>query len=139
MTAKQYLQEIRKTNKKILAILNDLSELRCQRDGLKSVEISEKVQSSKIYMDRNAVFLEREEKLISECKKIEEEWWHCRKMICRIKDQDEQDILRYYYLKCKKWNEVAEKIHISERNVYTIHGRALESFREIYEKNQFCS
>ena len=81
MNARDYLEDIKKTNKKILSIKTELASIREQKDGLKSVEISERVKSSAIYFDTLDSLLIREDKLTNEYQQILSEWWKCRNYI----------------------------------------------------------
>ena len=134
LNARDYLEDIKKTNKKILSIKTELASIREQKDGLKSVEISERVKSSAIYFDTLDSLLIREDKLTNEYQQILSEWWKCRNYISKILNQDRSDVLRYKYLlgyKNKSWDMISEKTHISKRNIFRIHGEALEDFRKI--------
>ncbi len=134
LNARDYLEDIKETNKKILSIKTELASIREQKDGLKSVEISERVKSSAIYFDTLDSLLIREDKLTNEYQQILSEWWKCRNYISKISNQDRSDVLRYKYLlgyKYKSWDMISEKTHISKRNIFRIHGEALEDFRKI--------
>ena len=50
------------------------------------------------------------------------------KRLDRMEDQNERALLRYRYVDCLTWREVAEKLNFVERNVYFMHGRALQHF-----------
>lgn len=131
MTAKEYLLDIRKTSKKILAVTYDIAEIQEQKDGLKSIELSERVKVSGTYTNQLDDLIKREDTLLAERKHITDEWWHCRQIIKSIKKQNYADVLRYYYLQNNDWQKVADKMHTVKRNVYFLHGKALQEFRKI--------
>ena len=50
--------------------------------------------------------------------------------IRRIADPDEQAVLIARYLQLRSWRRIAMDMHMDERTVYRLHGRALSSFAE---------
>ena len=131
MTAKEYLEKIKKTSRNISALNDELKEIRSRKNGLKSIEVSERVKTSAIFNNSLDELIDQEEEIIRERRSIHNDWWNCRQIIRQIDNSDYRNVLRYYYLLNKKWNEVAIKIHVSERKVYQLHGYALEEFRKI--------
>ena len=132
MTAKEYLWQIKNTSKKILALNCELEEIKTEKEGLSSITISDKVKTSSVYHSNLDDLILQEEEILKERRQVRAEWWKCRQMIKQIKNSDQSDTIRYYYLlNYDNWAEVAKKIHISERSVYSIHGEALEAFRKI--------
>lgn len=132
MTAKEYLLQIKDTPKKIVALGYELEEVRSQKDGLSSVTLSDKVKTSATYKNSLDDLIMREEEILNEQREVRAEWWKCREMIRKIKSSEQSDTLRYYYLlNYDNWSDVARKIHVSERSVYSIYGNALEEFRKI--------
>lgn len=131
MTAKEYLMQIRKTSRNISGLNDELKEIRSRKEGLKSIEVSERVKTSAIFNNSLDELIDQEEEIVRERRAIHSDWWHCRQIIRQIDNSDYRNVLRYYYLLNKKWEEVANKIHVSERKVYQLHGDALEEFRKI--------
>ena len=132
MTAKEYLLSVKGISKSIVALNEELKVIKSRKDGLNSIQISEKVKSSITYSNLVDELIDQEETVIRERKGLHTEWWACRQYINQISNSDYRDVLRYYYLlNAKTWEVVAQKMHISERRVYIIHGYALEEFRKI--------
>ena len=50
----------------------------------------------------------------------------------RMPDSYEQDILYKRYVECKPWRTIAQEMSISERHVYRLHGKALNTFGGLY-------
>ena len=50
--------------------------------------------------------------------------------IRRLPELSEQDVLIARYLHCKPWPVIAREMHYEERQVYRIHGRALQHFAD---------
>lgn len=132
LTAKQYLWEIKNTARKIVALDCELEEIRSQKYGLTSIAVSEKVKKSATYQNSLDDLILREEEILKERQEVKTEWWRCRKMIRKIQSAEQSDSLRYYYLlNYDNWTDVAKKIHVSERSIYSIYGNALNAFRKI--------
>lgn len=132
MTAKEYLLKIKDTPKILVSLGYELQEIRSQKDGLTGIDISEKVKTSATYHNSLDDLIDREEQILNELREVRKEWWHCREMIKQIKCQQQSDVLRYYYLlNYDIWDDVAKKIHVSERSVYSIYSNALDEFRKI--------
>lgn len=131
MTAKEYLNQIKQSNRTVLSKHYELREIRAKKDGLKSIELSERVKTSATYNNVLDEYMQREEQIISELQGLHNEWWKCRELIRSIKNQSYSDVLRYYYLLNNDWQDVADTMHTVKRNIYRLHGRALQEFRKI--------
>lgn len=132
MTAKEYLLNIKNTSRKLVALGNELEEVRSRKDGLSSITLSDKVKTSAIYQNSLDDLIMQEEEILKEQREARAEWWRCREMIKSIDNPLYSDVLRYYYLlNYDNWDKVAEKLRKSERQTYTIHGNALQEFRKI--------
>lgn len=132
MTAKEYLTKIKSTSRQLVALGYELEEIRSRKEGLTGIELSEKVKKSATYHNSLDDLIVQEEEVLKELREVRAEWWKCRQMIRKIKCAEQSDTLRYYYLlNYDNWNDVAKKIHVSERSVYSIYGNALEEFRKI--------
>lgn len=132
MTAKEYLIKIKGTSATLVALKNELETIHVRKEGLSSMAISDRVKSSEIYRSSLDDLIIQEEEILNEQRTIRNEWWNCRQMIRQIKDEQQSDTLRYFYLlNYATWEDVAKKIHVSDRAVYYIHGNALKEFRKI--------
>lgn len=77
-----------------------------------------------------SVMLERaEEQYILERYKRIQKCMEITKQIELLQDEDEKDVLFYRYIKCLKWEIVAEKMGYSVMQIHRIHGRALNHFK----------
>ena len=65
------------------------------------------------------------EKLGTEKESCIESYISIEKQIKEIKNEDENDVLFYRYIKGLRWWEIAEKMDCSERWVHKLHGKAL--------------
>jgi hypothetical protein len=142
LTAKDYLEDIRRTSEKLISVTYDIEEVRAQKYSLQSTNFSEKVQSSVIYKNQLDNLMEREKELLKKRGEISDKWWECRALINKIQNPKLVDVLSYYYLRNTRkykdgervsltWDDVAEKMSTSVRTVNRLHGRALQVFRKI--------
>lgn len=137
MTAKNYLKNIKNISKKIILNAYELENVQSKKYSLQSVQLSEKVQSSQMYKNNIDYLIMQEEEILQERKKLYSDWWNCRKLIKSMKKQEYSDVLRYYYLlNFKTWDRVAQKMHLTDREVYKIHSKALKEFQEILKRVQ---
>ena len=49
--------------------------------------------------------------------------------IKKLKSENEKDVLFYRYIRGMDWWEIAEKMKFSERQIFRIHGKALDNFK----------
>ena len=142
MTAKDYLEDIRRTSEKLISVTYDIEEVRAQKYSLQSANFSEKVQSSATYKNQLDNLMEREKELLKKRGEISDKWWECRALINKIQNPKLVDVLSYYYLRnTRKYKDservpltledVAEKMSTSVRTVNRLHRRALQVFRKI--------
>lgn len=124
--------QIKDTSRKLVALGYELEGVRSQKDGIFGTTLSDKVKTSTIYRNSLNDLIMREEAILREQREIRNEWWKCREMIHQIKSSEQSDTLRYYYLRnYGSWAEVARRIHVSERSVYSVYKNALEEFKKI--------
>lgn len=132
MTAKEYLEKIKDTPKMLVSLNYELQEIRSQKNGLKGIDLSEKVKTSATYRNSLDDLIDHEEQVLSELRDVRKEWWRCREMIKSIDNQLYSDVLRYYYLlNADNWEKVAKKVHVSRSSVFSAYDNALEKFKEI--------
>lgn len=60
-------------------------------------------------------------KKVEKCSEI-----YCQ--ICLLENETEKTVLQMHYLRKLKWDEIAERLGVSERHIYRIHGAALKHF-----------
>lgn len=109
-----------------------LEELKTNLDGLQAIRVSEKVQGGPLPSDENMV--NRINKIIEEEKKIEILYDFMADLsseIDKVEDVLERAILRYRYITCLTWEQIAEKMGYCLSQVYRIHNRAFKNFNKI--------
>ena len=129
MNKKLYLKKGYKIRLEIDSKKAVLDDMRATLDGLKAIRISEKVQGGPLPSDENMV--NRITKVIEEEKKLENLYdfmSELSKEIDKIEDVVERALLRYRYFLGLTWEEIADKMGYSLRQVHRIHKRAIENF-----------
>lgn len=129
MNKKLYLKKGYKIRLEIDSKKAVLDDMRATLDGLKAIRISEKVQGGPLPSDENMV--NRIDKVIEEEKKLENLYdfmSDLSKEIDKIEDVVERALLRYRYFLGLTWEEIADKMGYSLRQVHRIHKRAIENF-----------
>lgn len=76
--------------------------------------------------------LQQSEDVTEEVTKFFELYQTAEKLIAKVPALDERLILNYRYLCGNSWQKIADKIQVSMRYVYKVHGRALETFEQIF-------
>lgn len=139
MNKKQYLKQGYRLKKELEHDKDMLKELRQNLDGLKAIQLSEKVQGGQIPDDSKMIA--RMDKIIELEKKINTEFCdlidfknELLEKLQTIKDTDEKMLMESRYYLLMSWEEIAEKLCYSLSHTYTIHGRALKNF-EIIENS----
>lgn len=129
MNKKLYLKKGYKIRLEIDSKKAVLDDMRATLDGLKAIRISEKVQGGPLPSDENMI--NRIDKVIEEEKKLENLYdfmSDLSKEIDKIEDVVERALLRYRYFLGLTWEEIADKMGYSLRQVHRIHKSALENF-----------
>lgn len=135
MTSKEYLSRVRLHEVKIKNKLRQIEHLRDMSTSLQGMEIKERVQSSKTTGDTigNAIgnIAELEEELAEDVKELMKVKQGVMGAIDRINNADYIYLLYERYLEFKTWEEIAVDMHYNIRNIYRMHGRALEEISKI--------
>ena len=130
MNKKQYLKQGYRINLEIESKKEVLAELRANLDGLKAIQLSEKLQGGQIPSDNNIV--NRMSKIIEMEKQITQLYdfqVELSEKIDKMKDPNEKLVLRYRYVLNLTWDQIADKMCYSLMNVHRIHKRALNNFK----------
>lgn len=59
-------------------------------------------------------------------------------VLAAVKDADQAAVLNKRYLLYESWEQIALELHCTYRNVTYIHGRALQSVKDILEERGLC-
>ena len=125
---KEYLRGYRSSRRRINRIDDEIIELKELAASVKAVDYSGMPHGSgnqKDLSDKLARIDSLVEKLGAEKESCIESYVSIEKQIQQIKNEDENDVLFYRYIKGLRWWEISEKMDCSERWVHKLHGRAL--------------
>lgn len=134
MSAKEYLQQIRRLDTEIKQHKRRIEELENEIRGLKAIDYSsDKVQSTP--QDRMAAGVARLVELQNETTQemilLQERKKRISSEINLLKNEQEASLLVFRYVDCLAWENIAVEMHISIRRVFQIHGTALNEFRKL--------
>ena len=136
MTAKEFLSEYQNCERRIIAKIEKISEYKEMAKSI-SIRFKEKVQTTKqangtekiicMYMDMQLNLYKDVADLKSRLEKI-------TKTINKIQDNTQKEVLERKYINLDSFSKIAEKMFISERQIFRIHGKALENIQKIIDK-----
>lgn len=134
MNKKLYLKKGYKIRLEIDSKKAVLDDMRATLDGLKAIRISEKVQGGPLPSDESLI--NRLNKIAEEERELEVLYDSMEKLshiIDEVEDVMERALLRYRYITCLTWEQIAEKMGFCLAQVHRIHSRALKNFDKINE------
>ncbi len=128
--AKRYLQQTFKINEMINSKIEELKELRILSTSLPGTDFSqERVQKTKLH---DAKFTKYVVSIVDLEKKIDEEMadlmelkMEIREKIHQVEHPNRRIVLQYRYINFFKWEEIAEKMSYSVKQIHRIHRDAL--------------
>lgn len=125
---KEYLKGYRTNRRRINRIDDEVTELRELATSVKATDYSGMPHGSgnqKDLSDELARIDTLEKRLEQEREKCVESYISIENLIKSVKNEDENDVLFYRYIKGLRFWEIAEKMDCSEQWVHKLHGRAL--------------
>ena len=140
MTAKEFMNEYRRIGERITQLDNQIFDIE-QTLGVKAVSydgMSGGDNISKITEDTAVRLATLREKQ----KKLRDELWRQRvkieETIYKLSNADHAEVLRRRYIRMQTFETIAEEMYMTERWVYTLHGRALQDVEKqrIYKRVQ---
>lgn len=129
---KEYLRGYRANRRRISRIDDEVRELRELAESTKATDYSGMPHGSgnqKDLSDELARIDSLEKKLEKEKSKCIESYISIENQIKTVKNEDENDVLFYRYVKGLRWWEIAEKMEYTERWIHKLHGKALEHLK----------
>ena len=132
MTAKEYLMQAYRLNELIDSDTEELEHLRELAGRISGSNFGERVQCSR---NMEPPFVKYIDDIIEMEQKIHEELCHLvvlkkqiSKAIESVSSREERLLLTYRYFNNCTWEEIGEKLHVSNRTVHRIHASALKNF-----------
>jgi len=133
MTAKEFLNQIRRHEKLLRAVERERDQIRSDMLYLKGSKLTERVTGTK-QSDLSDAYIRLEmyeERVNDEWDKLIAMREHGKKLIATIEDPDQQTILYDRYINCMSWEQIAVNMHYSWRHTLRVHGAALQNLKDV--------
>ena len=132
MTAKEYLMQAYRLNELIDSDVEELEHLRDLAGRISSPNFDERVQSSKNYDPPFVKYLsdimEMEQKIHQELSQLVVLKKQISESLEKVEDREERLLLTYRYFNNFSWQEISDRLCVSNRTVHRIHASALANF-----------
>lgn len=135
MTVKEFLISIRKQERYLQTLERELDRLNYEVYHLKGIQMGDKVQGNHI-----PDLAEIVERLEAYKTKVNDEWdsllenrVRARALISNLTDEIQRCILNRRYIQVQSWETIAEEMHISEPQLFKLHGTALAILAKFYK------
>ena len=138
MTKKQYLRQGYKIRQEIKIQRDILNELENNLDNVKSFDYSkDKLQGGPVQDD--TVMIEKINRIIEVQEIIREKETELKRIqanlyleINRLTNTNEKILLQARYILNETWEQIAERLGYSVRQIHRVHSSALENFKIIF-------
>ncbi len=127
---KEYLRKYRRHGRKINRISSEIEEIRSMKlypsmnnDGMPHGSDQNDLS------DYAAELTEKENRLYQEGVEQVKAYKDITYKIDQLEDENERDVLFYYYIKGFTWWEIAKEMGYSERQIHRFHGNALKNLQ----------
>ena len=131
MTAKEYLLQYQHIQREIEDIDRRMAQVRLKYAAPSAINYSDMPKahnSNHDLSDYVAKMDELTDYMISKYTRLRGIEIDIYMRVDRMENQQERELLRYRYIDGMTWTQVADAMPTTERNVYFIHGRALQHF-----------
>lgn len=139
MTAKEYLNEIRKADLELDALNAKIGQLREQAQGVRAMQLSDmpKGGQSKGPDDYVAELVDLQNVIYRRGIALYKKQGEALQMITQMPVTEQRAVLLHRYFCKMSWDDIAESMHYSFRGIFKLHGAALQSFAQVFDKE--CS
>lgn len=143
MTAKEYLQQIKKLDNQIKNKKLEKEAVWNSMKGCSAINYDPKIgvsgtMNTKSPQERYYPLFERYEKEIevdiARLVKLKKE---VIAVIDQLEDADEVNLLYMRYIQYMKWEDIAKKMNLSYQHTHRVHARALNNINSIIHKDSF--
>lgn len=126
---KAYLNEYKRISLKIISLEEQEATIRAEMESAKNQEISDMPRGGgKSDLSDYMVRLERIQQKIAQKKaELRLKRLEIEEKIINIQDGQQSEVIRLRYLELLGWKEIRSKLDVSERQVYILHGEALQA------------
>ena len=134
MTAKEYLNRVRRQNFIVKQAEKELTVVKSDILSLKASSLSEKVSSSKEtdIADKYIKLEKYFDRVIGEWDKLIDMRIEAKAMIAMLPDEMQQAVLYARYINCEDWEQIAADMKFSWRNIFYLHGKALLALERLH-------
>lgn len=139
MTAKEYLSQAYRLDRRIDSKLEQISALRDTATKATAVMNDAPVSHTRnvhTLQDTIAKIVDMEHELDSEIDALVDLKRDITRLIKKVINPQCQMILEMRYLTYKSWREIAEALEVDDRYVYKLHGAALREFEKFLSEGQ---
>lgn len=127
MTAKEYLRQVYKLDRRIRITIGKAEKLRAMLEySPPSAEGTGGGSTADRMPDMISKIMEYERKADELRAKYIDIFLEVEKVILTVKDSSEREVLERRYLLFQKWDQIADEMSYTERRVYQLHGNALK-------------
>lgn len=132
MTAKQYLNRVRRIDREIESLLRMVDKTKESVTSITQKYDGDGAQSTKDphKFDRLVTLESLVDEKVGQLVDLKAE---ILKTIMQLEDNRQRIVLMEYYLEMKTFEEIAASNHYSWRQVHRIHGRALQEIQHVIE------
>lgn len=134
MTAKEYLNRVRRQNYILKQTEKELNEIRADILTLRASSLSEHVSGSK-----NSDTADKYIRLESYMEKVNAEWDKlidmrnaAKDLIGAMPDPMHRAVLYARYINGQRWEDIAMGMHYSWKGIFKLHGQALRVFDQMH-------
>lgn len=136
MTAKEYLNDIRKLDNEIQTLKEQIDRLRQDAEGVRAMELTDMPKGGKTRDMGDAVADVVDLQMlcaeyISDLVRRKSDAMAC---ISKIEGSELRNVLFLRYMQCLEWDEIIDRLHYSRRTVFHLHGEALQEFSKLCTK-----
>lgn len=134
MTAKEYLNRVRRQNYILKQTEKELNEIRADILTLRASSLSEHVSGSK-----NSDTADKYIRLESYMEKVNAEWDKlidmrnaAKDLIGAMPDPMHRAVLYARYINGQRWEDIAMDMHYSWKGIFKLHGQAMQVFDQMH-------
>jgi len=136
MTAKQYLRQLSKLQHRIDILKDEIDERRTRLESSAAPELGDKVQSSPNsdrFAEAIAILADKDlqrQELIYIYEQMRDK---IVDQILELENDQYSKVLYERYVRCKRWDLIADEMHYSIQRVFQLHGNALVTFSQKFK------
>lgn len=132
MTAKEYLRQAYKMDKRIRILQGKVDKLRSALEyHSPSLEGGGGSGSADRMPDTLSKIMEYEQHVAQLQAEFVDKYTEIDKAIHSVENANQREVLERRYLLYQKWEQIADEMHYSLQNVFKLHGMALQKIKRV--------